>query len=78
MCLLSHNLFLNILLDAHASMRMYSSMHDFMIVIFVELNISYAIFIPKFEGGLEILGSTPSVCYNLSCAEIAASIMAIV
>ncbi len=53
-------------------------MHDFMIVIFVELNISYAIFIPKFEGGLEILGLTPSVCYNLSCAEIAASIMAIV
>ena len=53
-------------------------MHDFMIVIFVELNISYAIFSPKFEGGLEILGLTPSVCYNLSCAEIAASIMAIV
>ncbi len=53
-------------------------MHDFMIVTFVELNISYAIFSPKFEGGLEILGLTPSVCYNLSCAEIAASIMAIV
>ncbi len=60
-------------------MRLYISfdqcfLHDFMIVIFIDLSISCSIFSPIFEGGLEILGLTPSVFYSLSCAEIAASI----
>ncbi len=54
-------------------MRLYISfdqcfLHDFMIVIFIELSISCSIFSPIFEAGLEILGLTPSVFYSLRVA----------